>query len=151
VTSFWGMEDLIRRQPGVVDTRVGYTGGENDHATYRNHPGHAEAVEIGLDPEQTTFRDILLGGRGRASGLPDHLPVRLHVSFPPAGLGSVQALRKRRMILHHSGFAFVPEAGVPLLQEPEAGVAVARPGVETWNEAHVLSAHQIQGLRPRRL
>ena len=42
---FWGLEDLIRRQPGVVDTRVGYTGGDNDHATYRNHPGHAEAVE----------------------------------------------------------------------------------------------------------
>jgi peptide-methionine (S)-S-oxide reductase len=47
---FWGMEDLIRRQPGVLDTRVGYTGGQNDHATYRNHPGHAEAVEIVFDP-----------------------------------------------------------------------------------------------------
>ena len=47
---FWGMEDLIRRQPGVVSTRVGYTGGRNDHATYRHHPGHAEAVEIVFDP-----------------------------------------------------------------------------------------------------
>lgn len=56
---FWGMEDLFRRQPGVVDTRVGYTGGENDHATYRNHPGHAEAIEIVFDPTETTFRDIL--------------------------------------------------------------------------------------------
>ena len=56
---FWGMEDLIRRQPGVLDTRVGYTGGQNDHATYRNHPGHAEAVEIVFDPAQTTYRDIL--------------------------------------------------------------------------------------------
>ena len=49
---FWGMEDLIRRQPGVLDTRVGYTGGTNDHATYRNHPGHAEAVEIVFDPDE---------------------------------------------------------------------------------------------------
>ena len=42
---FWGMEDLIRQQPGVLSTRVGYTGGRNDRPTYRNHPGHAEAVE----------------------------------------------------------------------------------------------------------
>ncbi|KJL32565.1 MULTISPECIES: peptide-methionine (S)-S-oxide reductase MsrA [Microbacterium] len=56
---FWGMEDLIRRQPGVLGTRVGYTGGSNDHATYRNHPGHAEAVEIVFDPSKTTYRDIL--------------------------------------------------------------------------------------------
>ncbi|WP_125132269.1 peptide-methionine (S)-S-oxide reductase MsrA [Microbacterium sp. 10M-3C3] len=56
---FWGVEDLIRRQPGVLDTRVGYTGGQNDHATYRNHPGHAEAVEIVFDPAKTTYRDIL--------------------------------------------------------------------------------------------
>lgn len=56
---FWGMEDLIRRQPGVLSTRVGYTGGENAHATYVNHPGHAEAVEVVFDPERTTYRDIL--------------------------------------------------------------------------------------------
>jgi len=56
---FWGMEDLIRRQPGVLDTRVGYTGGSNDHATYRHHPGHAEAVEIVFDPAKTSYRDIL--------------------------------------------------------------------------------------------
>ena len=56
---FWGMEDLFRKQPGVRATRVGYTGGENDHATYRNHPGHAEAVEIVFDPTETTYRDIL--------------------------------------------------------------------------------------------
>jgi peptide-methionine (S)-S-oxide reductase len=56
---FWGAEDLIRRQPGVLETRVGYTGGENAHATYRKHPGHAEAVEIVFDPEKTTYRDIL--------------------------------------------------------------------------------------------
>ncbi|MEU4312480.1 peptide-methionine (S)-S-oxide reductase MsrA [Nocardia sp. NPDC024068] len=56
---FWGMQDLIRRQPGVLSTRVGYTGGSNDHATYRNHPGHAEAVEIVYDPAQTDYRALL--------------------------------------------------------------------------------------------
>jgi len=56
---FWGMEDLIRKQPGVVDTRVGYTGGENANATYRNHPGHAEAIEITYDPTQTDYRALL--------------------------------------------------------------------------------------------
>jgi len=56
---FWGMQDLIRKQQGVVDTRVGYTGGRNDHATYRNHPGHAEAIEIAYDPAQTDFRNLL--------------------------------------------------------------------------------------------
>ncbi len=56
---FWGMEDLIRRQPGVLGTRVGYTGGSNAHATYRNHPGHAEAVEIVYDPMKTSYRDLL--------------------------------------------------------------------------------------------
>ena len=56
---FWGMQDLIRRQPGVVATRVGYTGGQNANATYRNHPGHAEAIEIQFDPAQTSYRDIL--------------------------------------------------------------------------------------------
>jgi len=43
---FWGMQDLIRKRPGVVSTRVGYTGGEHANATYRKHPGHAEAIEI---------------------------------------------------------------------------------------------------------
>ncbi|MFN8067920.1 MAG: peptide-methionine (S)-S-oxide reductase MsrA [Mycolicibacterium insubricum] len=56
---FWGMQDLIRKQPGVLATRVGYTGGENDHPTYRNHPGHAEAVEIVFDPEATDYRRLL--------------------------------------------------------------------------------------------
>jgi methionine-S-sulfoxide reductase len=56
---FWGMQDLIRRQPGVLATRVGYTGGQNANATYRNHPGHAEAIEIQFDPAQTSYRDIL--------------------------------------------------------------------------------------------
>lgn len=56
---FWGVEDLIRRQPGVIATRVGYTGGRNSHATYYDHPGHAEAVEIVFDPATTSYRDIL--------------------------------------------------------------------------------------------
>ncbi|MCW1957494.1 MAG: bifunctional methionine sulfoxide reductase B/A protein [Mycobacterium sp.] len=56
---FWGMQDLIRRQAGVIDTRVGYTGGQNSNATYRNHPGHAEAVEIVYDPAKTDYRALL--------------------------------------------------------------------------------------------
>jgi peptide-methionine (S)-S-oxide reductase len=56
---FWGMQDLIRRQPGVLSTRVGYTGGHVANATYRNHGGHAEAIEIIFDPAKTSFRQIL--------------------------------------------------------------------------------------------
>jgi peptide-methionine (S)-S-oxide reductase len=56
---FWGMQDLIRRQPGVVATRVGYTGGDVPNATYRNHGTHAEAIEILFDPAQTSYRRIL--------------------------------------------------------------------------------------------
>ena len=53
---FWGMQDLIRRRPGVVSTRVGATGGDVTNATYRNHGTHAEAIEIAFDPDQTTYR-----------------------------------------------------------------------------------------------
>lgn len=56
---FWGMQDLVRKLPGVQATRVGYTGGENDHPTYPNHPGHAEALEIVFDNESTSFRQLL--------------------------------------------------------------------------------------------
>jgi len=56
---FWGMQDLIRKLPGVLTTRVGYTGGENDHPTYRNHPGHAEAIEIDFDPSLLSYRQLL--------------------------------------------------------------------------------------------
>jgi methionine-S-sulfoxide reductase len=56
---FWGVQELVRSQPGVVSTRVGYTGGENANATYRNHPGHAEAIEITFDPARTSYRDLL--------------------------------------------------------------------------------------------
>jgi peptide-methionine (S)-S-oxide reductase len=56
---FWGMQDLIRKLPGVVTTRVGYTGGDVPNATYRNHKGHAEAIEIIFDPEKISYRDLL--------------------------------------------------------------------------------------------
>jgi len=56
---FWGMQDLIRKMPGVVTTRVGYTGGDVPNATYRNHRGHAEAIEIEYDPEKVSYRDLL--------------------------------------------------------------------------------------------
>jgi peptide-methionine (S)-S-oxide reductase len=56
---FWGMQDLIRRYKGVISTRVGYTGGTVANATYRNHDGHAEAIEIIFDPSQITYRKLL--------------------------------------------------------------------------------------------
>ena len=56
---FWGVQELLRRRDGVISTRVGYTGGENENPTYRNHPGHAEAVEIVFDPMRISYRDIL--------------------------------------------------------------------------------------------
>jgi peptide-methionine (S)-S-oxide reductase len=56
---FWGLEDLIRKQLGVIDTEVGYTGGTNTNPTYDNHPGHAEAVQIEYDPVQTSYKNLL--------------------------------------------------------------------------------------------
>jgi peptide-methionine (S)-S-oxide reductase len=56
---FWGMQDLLRRRDGVVSTRVGYTGGHVPNATYRNHAGHAEAIEIIFDPARTSYRQLL--------------------------------------------------------------------------------------------
>nr|WP_297350105.1 peptide-methionine (S)-S-oxide reductase MsrA [uncultured Glaciecola sp.] len=56
---FWGMQDLIRKMPGVISTRVGYTGGEVPNATYRNHGNHAEGIEILIDNEVITYRQIL--------------------------------------------------------------------------------------------
>ena len=56
---FWGVQDLVRRQPGVISTHVGYSGGEVPNATYRNHGNHAEAIEINFDPEVTSFRTLL--------------------------------------------------------------------------------------------
>jgi peptide-methionine (S)-S-oxide reductase len=56
---FWGLEDLIRDVKGVVNTEAGYTGGENENPTYENHPGHAEALEIEYDDEQTDYKHLL--------------------------------------------------------------------------------------------
>ena len=56
---FWGMQDLVRKLPGVISTQVGYTGGDVPNATYRNHGTHAEAIEIRFDPSQTTYRRLL--------------------------------------------------------------------------------------------
>src|SRR5688572_14337457 len=56
---FWGMQDLIRKRQGVLSTRVGYTGGDVGDATYDNHRGHAEAIEIVFDPELSSYRDLL--------------------------------------------------------------------------------------------
>ena len=56
---FWGMQDLIRRQHGVIATRVGYTGGDVPNATYRHHGSHAEALEIIFDPAKISYRKLL--------------------------------------------------------------------------------------------
>lgn len=56
---FWGMQQLLRRRPGVVSTRVGYSGGDVPNATYRNHGNHAEAIEIVFDPAKISYRQIL--------------------------------------------------------------------------------------------
>mgnify|MGYP003561985151 FL=1 len=56
---FWGMQDLIRRMPGVISTRVGYTGGDVANATYRNHGTHAEGIEVIFDPAKMSYRQLL--------------------------------------------------------------------------------------------
>ncbi|MCJ7872691.1 peptide-methionine (S)-S-oxide reductase MsrA [Marinovum sp. 2_MG-2023] len=56
---FWGMQDLIRKRPGVLKTRVGYTGGDVENATYRNHGTHAEGIEILFDPDKVSYRQLL--------------------------------------------------------------------------------------------
>ena len=56
---FWGMQDLIRKRPGILSTRVGYTGGDVENATYRNHGTHAEGIEINFDPSVISYRELL--------------------------------------------------------------------------------------------
>jgi peptide-methionine (S)-S-oxide reductase len=56
---FWGMEDLFRKRNGIIDTEVGYQGGDNHEPTYKNHPGHAEGIELTYDANQTSFKEIL--------------------------------------------------------------------------------------------
>src|SRR4029450_8201335 len=56
---FWGVQELVRKLPGVISTRVGYTGGDVPNATYRNHGTHAEGIEIIFDPMMTSYRALL--------------------------------------------------------------------------------------------
>ena len=56
---FWGVQDLLRRYPGVISTRVGYTGGDVPNATYRHHGSHAEGIEIIFDPSTLSYRTLL--------------------------------------------------------------------------------------------
>jgi peptide-methionine (S)-S-oxide reductase len=56
---FWGLQDLVRKHPGVLETRVGYTGGDTPNATYENHGTHAEGLEVIFDPEKLSFRKLL--------------------------------------------------------------------------------------------
>ncbi len=56
---FWGVQDLVRKLPGVISSRVGYSGGDVKNATYRNHGTHAEAIEIIFNPNQISFRQLL--------------------------------------------------------------------------------------------
>lgn len=56
---FWGMQELMRKQPGVIETEVGYTGGKNTNPSYSFHPGHAEALRLVYDPNQTSFKALL--------------------------------------------------------------------------------------------
>jgi peptide-methionine (S)-S-oxide reductase len=56
---FWGVQELVRKLPGVISTRVGYTGGDVPNATYRHHGTHAEALEVVFDPEKISDRDLL--------------------------------------------------------------------------------------------
>ncbi len=56
---FWGAQDLLRKQPGIISSRVGYSGGDVPNATYRNHGSHAEAVEVVFDPDKISYRKIL--------------------------------------------------------------------------------------------
>jgi peptide-methionine (S)-S-oxide reductase len=65
---FWGMQDLIRKLPGVTSTRVGYSGGDVKNATYRNHGTHAEAIEIIFDPAVIGYRDLLKNRQGNDRG-----------------------------------------------------------------------------------
>lgn len=56
---FWGLQELVRKEPGVVNTNVGYSGGDTDNPTYENHEGHAEVLEIEYDSEKTSFKKLL--------------------------------------------------------------------------------------------
>ena len=88
---FWGMQQLIRRLPGVISTRVGYTGGDVRNATYRNHGTHAEAIEIVFDPDKTTFRNLL------------EFFFQIHDPSTPNRQGNDRGLSYRSAIFYTSG------------------------------------------------
>jgi peptide methionine sulfoxide reductase msrA/msrB len=87
---FWGMQDLLRKQPGVLRTEVGYTGGKVEHATYRNHEGHTEAIRIWFDPSKTTY-DALL-----------HFYFRMHDPTTLNRQGNDMGSSYRSAIFYHS-------------------------------------------------
>jgi hypothetical protein len=79
---FWGIQELLRHRDGVIATRVGYTGGDNDHPTEEDPGGHAEAVEVLFDPERISYRDIL----GRTGSC--------HTARPPPDAGRREPRRR---------------------------------------------------------
>lgn len=85
---FWGMQDLIRKQPGVLKTRVGYTGGEVVNATYRNHGSHAEGLEVTYDPSLVSYRRLL------------ELFFQIHNPTTPNGQGNDQGPSYRSAIYY---------------------------------------------------
>jgi peptide methionine sulfoxide reductase msrA/msrB len=87
---FWGMEELLRQQPGVLSTEVGYTGGKVPNATYQNHEGHAEAVEIRFDPSRTSYAALL------------HFFFRMHDPTTLNRLGNDLGSSYRSAIFYHS-------------------------------------------------
>jgi peptide-methionine (S)-S-oxide reductase len=87
---FWGMQQLVRCLPGVVSTRVGYSGGDVKKGTYRNHGTHAEAIEIMFDPSQTSFRDLL------------EFFFQIHDPMTPSRQGNDRGTSYRSAIFHTS-------------------------------------------------
>src|SRR5262245_29709894 len=99
---FWGMQDLFGKLPCVINTGVGYTGGDVPNATYRNHGSHAEAIEIEFDPTHISYRDLLefffqihdpttLNRQGKDAGLSRADPLWLYLPLPAAWLETAQA------------------------------------------------------------
>jgi methionine-S-sulfoxide reductase len=101
---FWGMEDLLRKQPGVIAIEVGYTGGTVPNATYEHHEGHAEAVNIRFDPSKTSFEALL------RFFFRMHDPTTLNRQGNDMGKRQVEAAPRHR---GHQGGSLVARRGVP--------------------------------------
>ena len=109
---FWGMQQLVQRLPGVVSTRVGYSGGDVKNATYRNHGTHAEAIEITFDPSQTSFRDLL------------EFFFQIHDPTTPNGRETTEAqATSRRFSIRARNNAASPKTPSPTLKLPGCGPA----------------------------